>query len=122
LLCADVNRHEVQETVEQVNAINVQKSITGTKVHSRPTIDGMIDTSERAFGEVDPLFISVGSAVRLAGFMKMNDVLWRKACDINVNEVFYGTQASVDEHTGIWQGHCFNMAGMAHKHGCGSWK
>ena len=55
MLCADVNRHEVQETVEQVNAINVQKSITGTKVHSRPTIDGMIDTSERAFGEVDPL-------------------------------------------------------------------
>ena len=122
MLCADVNRHELQETVEQVNAINVQKSITGTKVHSRPTIDGMIDTSERAFGEVDPLFISVGSAVRLAGFMKMNDVLWRKACDINVNEVFYGMQACVAEHTGIWQGHCFNMAGMAHKHGGGSWK
>ena len=64
MLCADVNRHEVQETVEQVNAIIVQKSITSTKVHSRPTIDGMIGTSERAFGKVDPLFNSVGFAVR----------------------------------------------------------
>ncbi|MDP7255328.1 MAG: SDR family NAD(P)-dependent oxidoreductase, partial [Planctomycetota bacterium] len=95
VLCADINGEAAQETVNQVNATGAQALATTTDVRSRAAVQKMADAAVSAYGGIDFLLNSAGSAVRRSTFLEIDDDLWKETYDINVNGVFFGMQAAL---------------------------
>ena len=117
VLCADINGDAAQETVTQVNDTGAQALATSTDVRNRTAVEEMVDAAKSAYGGIDFLFNSAGSAVRRSTFMEIDDDLWKETYDINVNGVFYGMQAARPHMLETGKGVIVNMASMSHKRG-----
>ena len=117
VLCADINGDAAQETVTQVNDTGAQALATSTDVRNRTAVEEMVDAAKSAYGGIDFLFNSAGSAVRRSTFMEIDDDLWKETYDINVNGVFYGMQAALPHMLETGKGVIVNMASMSHKRG-----
>ena len=117
MLCADINGEAAQETVNQVNATGAQALATTTDVRSRAAVQKMADAAVSAYGGIDFLLNSAGSAVRRSTFLEIDDDLWKETYDINVNGVFFGMQAALPHMLEAGKGVIVNMASMSHKRG-----
>ncbi len=117
VLCADINGEAAQETVNRVNATGAQALATTTDVRSRAAVEDMIGAATSAYGGIDFLFNSAGSAVRRSTFLDIDDELWKETYDINVNGVFFGMQAVLPHMLEAGKGVIVNMASMSHKRG-----
>jgi 3-oxoacyl-[acyl-carrier protein] reductase len=117
VLCADIDGAAAQETVDQVNATGAQAVATTTDVCDRNAVENMIGTALSAYGAVDFLFNSAGSAVRRSKFLDIDDDLWKRTYDLNVNGVLYGMQAALPHMLAAGKGVIVNMASMSHKRG-----
>lgn len=117
VLCADIDGEAAQETVNQVNAIGAQALATTTDVCDRSAVEEMIGNAVSAYGSVDFLFNCAGAAFRRAKFLEIDDDLWTKTFDLNVNGVLYGMQAALPYMLDAGRGVIVNMASMSHKRG-----
>jgi len=117
VLCADINGDGAQETVTLVNALGAQAVATTTDVTDRAAVEAMVGSAISTYGGVDFLFNSAGAAFRRAKFLDIDDALWKKSFDLNVNGVFHGMQAVLPHMLDAGKGVIVNMASMSHKRG-----
>ncbi len=117
VLCADINGAAAEETVNQVNAMGAQALATTTDVSDRAAVEDMVGAAVSAYGRIDFLFNSAGAAFKRAKFLEIDDDLWKKTFDLNVNGVLYGMQAALPHMLDAGGGVIVNMASMSHKRG-----
>ncbi|MFP6757424.1 MAG: SDR family oxidoreductase [Alphaproteobacteria bacterium] len=117
VLCADIDGAAAQETADQVIAAGAKAAATTTDVCDRAAVEAMAAAAIESFGALDFLFNSAGSAIKRAKFLDIDDDLWKRAYDLNVNGVFYGMQAALPHMIDAGRGVIVNMASMSHKRG-----
>lgn len=117
VVCADINGAGAQDTADQVIAAGAQAVATTTDVSERAAVEGMIDEAIASYGAVDFLFNSAGAAFKRSKFLDIDDDLWKKTYDLNVNGVMYGMQSALPHMLSAGRGVIVNMASMSHKRG-----
>lgn len=117
VVCADINGAGAQDTADQVIAAGAQAVATTTDVSERAAVELMIDEAIASYGAVDFLFNSAGAAFKRSKFLDIDDDLWKKTFDLNVNGVMYGMQAALPHMLAAGRGVIVNMASMSHKRG-----
>lgn len=117
VVCADINGTGAQDTADQVIAAGAQAVATTTDVSERTAVESMIDEAIASYGAVDFLFNSAGAAFKRSKFLDIDDDLWKKTYDLNVNGVMYGMQSAIPHMLSAGRGVIVNMASMSHKRG-----
>ena len=117
VVCADINGTGAQDTADQVIAAGAQAVATTTDVSERAAVELMIDEAIASYGAVDFLFNSAGAAFKRSKFLDIDDDLWKKTYDLNVNGVMYGMQTALPHMLSAGRGVIVNMASMSHKRG-----
>lgn len=117
VVCADIDGAGAQSTADQVIADGAQAVATTTDVSERAAVELMIDEAIASYGAVDFLFNSAGAAFKRSKFLDIDDDLWKKTYDLNVNGVMYGMQTALPHMLSAGRGVIVNMASMSHKRG-----
>lgn len=117
VVCADIDGPGARATADQVVADGAQAIATTTDVSERAAVAAMTDEAIASYGGIDFLFNSAGAAFRRAKFLEIDDDLWKKTYDLNVNGVMYGMQAALPHMLDAGRGVIVNMASMSHKRG-----
>ncbi|NKB57359.1 MAG: SDR family oxidoreductase [Alphaproteobacteria bacterium] len=117
VVCADIDGTGAQDTADAVVAAGAQAVATTTDVSQRAAVEAMTDEAIASYGGVDFLFNSAGAAFRRSKFLDIDDDLWKRTFDLNVNGVMYGMQAALPHMLAAGRGVIVNMASMSHKRG-----
>lgn len=117
VLCADLDEASARGTADAITAAGGKALSIKTDVTQRAQVQEMADNGMEAFGRINFLFNSAGSAMRRSKFLDIDDDLFDRTFDLNVKGTFYGMQAIMPhmlEHGG---GVIVNVSSMAHKRG-----
>ncbi len=117
VVAGDIDLPAAQETCRQVEAAGGAAQPVGCDVTSRAEVRALIDAGIDRFGAVDFLFNSAGSALKRCGFLEIDDALWERSYDLNVNGTFYAMQEVLPHMLERGKGTIVNVASMAHKRG-----
>jgi len=93
VVCADINEKSAGETALAVNGKGSQALAVKADVTKRREVDALTERAIAAFGSVQFLFNSAGSAVRRAKFLDIDDALMEQTFALNVNGTLYAMQA-----------------------------
>ena len=94
VLCADIDGDAARDTAEQVIAAGARALATTTDVSECAAVQAMVAAAMASFGAVD--FCSIPPVPRSrARFLDIDDDLWKRSYDLNVNGVFYAMQAAL---------------------------
>jgi 3-oxoacyl-[acyl-carrier protein] reductase len=117
VVCADIDEKSAGETAEAVNGKGSQALAVKADVTKRGEVDAMAERAIAAFGGVQFLFNSAGSAVRRAKFLDIDDELMAQTFALNVNGTLYAMQALLPHMLANNHGVIVNMASMQHRRG-----
>jgi NAD(P)-dependent dehydrogenase (short-subunit alcohol dehydrogenase family) len=117
VVCADVNEAGAGKTADEVNGKGSQALVLKTDVTSRTQVNDMVTRALAAFGSVQFLFNSAGSAIRRSKFLDIDDALMEKTFALNVSGTLYAMQAVLPHMLEKKHGVIVNMASMAHRRG-----
>jgi 3-oxoacyl-[acyl-carrier protein] reductase len=117
VVCADVNEAGARKTADEVNGKGSQALALKADVTSRAQVNDMVMRALAAFGSVQFLFNSAGSAIRRSKFLDIDDALMEKTFALNVSGTFYAMQAVLPHMLENKHGVIVNMASMAHRRG-----
>ncbi len=117
VVCADINEKSAGETALAVNGKGSQALAVKADVTKRGEVDAMTARAIAAFGSVQFLFNSAGSAVRRAKFLDIDDELMERTFALNVNGTLYAMQALLPHMLANKHGVIVNMASMQHRRG-----
>ena len=117
VVCADINENSAGETALAVNGKGSQALAVKADVTKRSEVDAMTARAIAAFGSVQFLFNSAGSAVRRAKFLDIDDELMERTFTLNVNGTLYAMQALLPHMLANKHGVIVNMASMQHRRG-----
>ena len=93
VLCADIDGDAARDTAEQVIAAGARALATTTDVSERAAVQAMVAAAMASFGAVD--FVQFRRCRVRARFLDIDDDLWKRSYDLNVNGVFYAMQAAL---------------------------
>jgi 3-oxoacyl-[acyl-carrier protein] reductase len=117
VVCADINEKSAGETALAVNGKGSQALAVKADVTKRREVDALTERAIAAFGSVQFLFNSAGSAVRRAKFLDIDDALMEQTFALNVNGTLYAMQALLPHMLANKLGVIVNMASMQHRRG-----
>jgi 3-oxoacyl-[acyl-carrier protein] reductase len=117
VVCADINEKSAGETALAVNGKGGQALAVKADVTKRREVDALTERAIAAFGSVQFLFNSAGSAVRRAKFLDIDDALMEQTFALNVNGTLYAMQALLPHMLANKLGVIVNMASMQHRRG-----
>ncbi len=117
VVAADINE---QSAVAAARAVE-EAGGAGTGIHvdvtERDSVREMVAKSIEAYGRIDFLFNSAGSAIRRAKFLDVDDDLWDRTYDLNVKGTFYAMQETIPHMLENDGGVIVNVASMAARMG-----
>ena len=117
VVCADINEKGAGETAAEVNGRGSQALALRVDVTTRNELNDMAERAIAAFGAVQFLFNSAGSAIRRAKFLDIDDALLQQTFALNVYGTFYAMQAVLPHMLANKHGVIVNMASMQHRRG-----
>ena len=95
VVCADIDVSAAAAAVREVEAAGGSGVAIRADVTDRDSVAAMVAGAVEAFGRIDFLFNSAGSAIRRARFLEVDDALWDRTFDLNVKGTFACMQAVI---------------------------
>ncbi len=117
VVCADIDAEGARCTADTVIQQGRKALAVTVDVTSRQQVTDMVQRAIDTFGRVHFQFNSAGAALRRSKFLEIDDALFDKTFQLNVNGVFYGMQAILPHMLEHGYGVIVNVASMAHKRG-----
>lgn len=117
VLVADIDRSGAEAVASEVRKSNAGAEAVAVDVTDRAAVDEMVSAGIQAFGGIDFLFNSAGSAGRRSSFLDIDAALWRQTYALNVDGVFNTMQSVLPHMLDNGHGVIVNIASMAHRRG-----
>ena len=117
VIVADIDADGAKAVAAELRASNTGAEAMTVDVTDRAAVDAMVASGIDAFGGIDFLFNSAGSAGRRSGFLDIDAELWRRTYALNVDGVFNTMQSVLPHMLDNGHGVIVNIASMAHRRG-----
>jgi 3-oxoacyl-[acyl-carrier protein] reductase len=117
IVCSDIETEGLKQTEADILEKGGKVLAVECDITSRAHIEAMIATGLEKFGQIHFQFNSAGAALRRAKFLDIDDELFRKTFELNVNGTFYAMQAVLPHMLENGLGVIVNVSSMQHKRG-----
>ncbi len=117
VVCADINAQSALDAACEAKAAGAAAIGIQVDVTKRGSVKAMIAKSVEAYGQVDFLLNSAGSAIKRAKFLEIDDDLWDRTYDLNVKGTLYAMQETIPHMLKRGQGVIVNLASLAARMG-----
>ncbi len=117
VVACDIDADGGERTVKAIRQTGGRALAVATDVTRREDVEAAVAAALAEFGRIDFLFNCAGAAVRRSAFLDIDDELWRRSWQINVDGPFYGMQAVLPHMLERGKGVIVNVASMSHKRG-----
>jgi NAD(P)-dependent dehydrogenase (short-subunit alcohol dehydrogenase family) len=108
-----------RQTVESIQAAGGEAIGIKADVRQQNEVEKMVAAVLKEFGTIDLLVNNAGSLVGRVPFLEMTDEYWNDVFRLNVNSVFYTTQAVSRHMASRKSGIVINVSSIAGRHGGG---
>jgi NAD(P)-dependent dehydrogenase (short-subunit alcohol dehydrogenase family) len=95
VVCGDLRKAWVDDTVALVTDAGGQATAVACDVTSESDVEGLIAEARRAYGRVDVVYNNAGISTPGLKVEDHTDEVWDKLMDVNVRGVFYGCKHAV---------------------------
>jgi NAD(P)-dependent dehydrogenase (short-subunit alcohol dehydrogenase family) len=113
------NEEGGQETIRQIRAAQGHAIRVKADVRLRAEVESMVETVRKELGHIDLLVNNAGSLVARVPLLEMTEEHWNEVFKLNVNSVFYCTQAVVRTMVQQNKGVIINVSSIAARNGGG---
>ncbi len=112
VVVAELNAHTGQETAREVTARGRRALFVETDVANKLSIEAMVDRTIEEFGRIDFLMNNAG-IVKWCPAESVTEDDWRQVIDVNLNGLFYCSQATAKQMIKQKRGCIINIASMS---------
>jgi len=113
------NEEGGQETVRRIQALQGQALGIKADVRNRTEVEGMVESVRNGLGDISVLVNNAGSLVARVPLLEMTEEHWNEVFTLNVNSVFYCTQAVLRLMVRQKRGVIINVSSIAARNGGG---
>lgn len=117
VVCADIDETQGRGAADAIRQAGGEAIFVKADVASRAEVNAMVAQAIQAYGRIDFLFNSAGSAFRRSTFLDIDDALFDRTFAVNVKGTFYAMQAVLPHMLANKAGVIINVASMAHRRG-----
>lgn len=112
VVVAELNAHTGQKTAREVTARGRRALFVETDVANKLSIEAMVDRTIEEFGRIDFLMNNAG-IVKWCPAESVTEDDWRQVIDVNLNGLFYCSQAAAKQMIKQKRGCIINIASMS---------